>query len=74
MMTDDIRTINEQKIRESFSKNMELHLVKTNGEWRNGTILEVSADFFLFEDFVNGKEAIFFSELVKVKPYMEDEA
>ena len=72
-MTQDIRTINEEKIREANSKSIKIHLVKTNGEWRNGFVVETSAEFFIFEDVINGKDPIFFSELKRVEPYIEEE-
>lgn len=70
---EDDTTINEQKIRESFNSNLKLHLLKLNGEWRNGYVKEVASNFFIFEDAVNGKEALFFFELKKVEPYMREE-
>ena len=70
-MTEDNKT-NEEKILLSFQKAIKLHLLLKNGDWRNGYVKELSSDFFVFTDDVNGSEPIFFMELKKVEPYLEE--
>ena len=71
-MNDENRKLNEEKIYEAFSKGIKLHLILRDNSWRNGFVREISADFFIFDDRENGKEPIFFLELVKAEPYMEE--
>jgi len=72
-MENDTRTINEEKINSAFKNSTKLHLVLKNKNFRNGYIKELGADFFIFEDDINGREAIFFLELHNVEPYMVEE-
>jgi len=71
-MSDEIRKINKEKILTAFSGKIKLHISLKDGSWRNGFVFETSADFFIFEDNVNGKESIFFLELKEVHPYLEE--
>ena len=69
----DMRKLNEEKVLLGFSKKIKLHLVLQDNTWRNGFVTEMSADYFLFEDAVNGVEPIFFLDLKRVEPYSEDD-
>ncbi len=69
MKNEDMK-INEEKINKAFNSNLKIHIDLRDGSWRNGYIKEISADFFMFEDMVNGEEPIFFLELKKVEPYL----
>lgn len=64
--------VNEQKLLKAFNSNLKLHIVLKDKTWRNGFVKELKADFFLFEDKINGIEPIFFLELLKVEPYLEE--
>jgi len=72
-MKNDIIQINKEKINYSHSKNLKIHIKLKDETWRNGFIKEIEADFFIFDDKVNGSEAIFFIEVETVKPYTERE-
>jgi len=63
----------KEKISFAFKKKIKAHIILKDKTWRNGFVKDISADFFIFEDDINGKEAIFFLELVNVEPFMEDE-
>ena len=71
VMNNEIKKLNEEKIAEAFSKDIKLHISLKDESWRNGFVKEVSDSFFIFDDVVNGKEAIFFLELKEVSPYLE---
>ena len=71
-MVDDNKTLNIEKIKEAYYKSIKLHLVLKNKDWRNGYVKELSADFFVFRDDVNGEQPIFFLELHKVEPYLKE--
>jgi len=75
MMKDEneIRKLNEEKIRLAKENHTKIHLILRDKTWRNGYVKEISGDFFIFEDDVNGNEPIFFLELSKVEPYIEPE-
>lgn len=73
MMKDEIRKLNEEKIRLAKENHTKIHLILRDKTWRNGYVKEISGDFFIFEDDVNGDEPIFFLELSKVEPYIEPE-
>ena len=53
-----------------FNKKIIVHVIKTSGTFYNGLILEISKDFFIINDRVNGKQFVFFNELKKpIEPY-----
>lgn len=62
---------NETKRAEYFlDKKIAVHIIKTSGEWMNGTIKNVSEDFFILDDRIKGEQFIYFSELKKpIEPY-----
>jgi len=62
--------INQELIKESYSKKIKLHITLNNNTWRNGYVKSVYADFFEFKDTENPLEAFFFIELKKVEPYI----
>ncbi len=70
-MKDEIRKLNEEKIKEAKENSTKLHLILKDKTWRNGYVKEIKADFFIFEDSINGQEPIFFLELNKVEPYIK---
>ena len=66
--TEDIELI-KQKVQTHFEKNFLLHCSFKNGMWKNGKILEVSADFFILDEMFDGEMAVFFKELREVSTY-----
>ena len=46
-----------------------VHLVYRNGKWKNGVIVEIRADFFILDEFVEGKVIVFFQELIAMPPF-----
>ena len=71
MNNDTIDTIKE-KINSAFINTTKLHIVLKDKFWRNGFVVEQSADFFIFDDVIQGQEPIFFLEVAKVEPYFEN--
>lgn len=54
-----------------FNKRTIVHIAKKSGIFFNGLILEISKDFFIINDRVNGKQFVFFNELKKpIEPYI----
>ena len=48
-----------------------VHVDFRQGYWKNGKILEVSSDFFLLEERLEGRMPIFFIEINDIKPFKE---
>ena len=63
--------INKKLIQTAYSKNIKVHIKLTDESWRNGFVLNITPDFFIFQDPVNGDESIFFLVLDKVEPYLK---
>ena len=65
------KTINEKLIQTAYSKQIKLHLILTNGTWRNGFVVKTYADFFEFKDTENPLEVFFYIQIKKVEPFTE---
>ena len=63
--------LKEAKINSALKNSTKLHLNLKDRTFRNGYVIKLGADFFLFHDDVNGNEPIFFLELYNVEPVME---
>jgi hypothetical protein len=63
---------NNEKIILSHKKGLKIHLSLKDKTWRNGIVIDIKPDFFMFLDEVSGEEPIFFLELHNVEPYTED--
>ena len=57
-----------------FYKNMTLvHISLKNGFWKRGYITELSADFFMLDETLEGLQPIFFQELKNIEPWRKRE-
>ena len=73
-MQNEDTNINEEKIKEAYSKQIEIHITLKDGSWRNGFVKKIHPDFFEFWDWINKEnEPVFFMELHKVQPRIEEE-
>jgi len=72
-MVNENEEKNERKIFLAWKNNIKLHITLSDNSWRNGYVFDMSADFFFFEDKVNGREPIFFLDLKRVEPYNEQD-
>lgn len=72
MKTNEEMKLDEEKIYSAFRNKIKLHLSLQDRSWRNGIVKEVLGSWFMFEDEENGEEPIFFLELRKVEPFLED--
>lgn len=61
----------EDKIRLFFSKSLPIHISKKNGEWLNGSIIEVGSNFLLLKEFKLNDMLVFFSEIAEVEQFRE---
>ena len=48
-----------------FKRKVKVHILKKEGIFFNGLIVELSKKFFIIEDRLNGKQFVMFSELAK---------
>ncbi len=64
-------TINKKVILTALDSKLKLHIKLTDGQWRNGYVVKVETDFFIFNDMLNGDEPTFFLQLEKVEPFVE---
>lgn len=47
------------------------HITLKNGWWRRGVILEITDSYLVLEEFILGKETIFFNEIYALEPKRE---
>jgi hypothetical protein len=63
---------NEVIARYFSSNNFKAHIVRKNGKFSNGLIKEVSPEFFIIDDVVEGHQVVFFAELKNdIEEYQE---
>lgn len=60
---------NEQLIRLAYSRQIKVHLILKDGTWRNGFVMQVTADFFNFKDAENDEEPFFYIQVADVQPF-----
>jgi hypothetical protein len=65
-MNEMIRT----KIQTFFDKERPVHVDTKSGKWYNGFIREISADFFIINEFKFGEVPVFFLEVTDVTPFV----
>lgn len=73
MNDEDMIKLNEQKILVAFNQQIKIHIVLKDKSWRNGFVKELKADFFMFNDSEDGFEPLFFLDVFKVEPFMEEQ-
>lgn len=53
-------------------KKIPVHITKSNGEWLNGFIEEVSDDFLMIKEFKKELMPVFFLEIINIETYKEE--
>lgn len=66
-MTED--KMIEDRARVYSSKTIPVHITKTDGEWLNGFIEEVSSDFLMLKEFKKGLMPVFFLQIKNIETY-----
>lgn len=65
---------NEIRMKESYENNSIIHITLIDGTWRNGVIISISKNYFVFQDRENKfEEAFFLHELKNIEPYITKE-
>lgn len=64
----DVKTL--QKKVDYFFKSKEcVHVKFKRGFWKNGYVTEISADFFILDELIEGDMPVFFMEIKDVEKY-----
>ena len=62
----------QQKVKHYKELGVPIHLKYKKGFWKNGHILEISADFFMINEFLEGEFPVFFLELEYIEEYKKE--
>ncbi len=67
----DEKTIKDRA--EVYSKKqIPVHITKYDGEWLNGFITEVNADFLMINEFKKELMPVFFKEIINIETYTRE--
>jgi hypothetical protein len=66
--TEDIITL-KKKADAYWVLERLVHIKFTKGFWKRGIIKEVKQEFFILEERMEGKIAVFFSEIKDIQPF-----
>jgi len=59
----------KQKVDFYYKNSKAVHINLKKGSWKNGYIKEVSADFFMLDEFLEGLKPVFFLEIKDIDVY-----
>lgn len=66
---DEEAKIISNKVNYYFENGIAVHIGFKKGYWKRGFIKEVGADFFLLQEFIEGKMPVFYIEVEKIEEY-----
>ncbi len=58
-----------QKANHFFKQKKPIHIKYKKGFWKRGKILEIFKDFFVLDEFIEGKKDVFFLEIYDINEY-----
>lgn len=61
----------KEELKEVLNNNQVIHLKLKDNSWRNGKVVRIENNYFVFKDFKNKEEGFFFHEVVKISPYIK---
>lgn len=61
----------KEELKEVLNNNQVIHLKLKDNSWRNGKIVRIENNYFVFKDFKNKEEGFFFHEVVRISPYIK---
>lgn len=64
-------TLLQKKATVYFNRGEKVHISFKKGHWKRGIIQEVSADFFMLNETLEGMMPIFFLEIKDIRPYVD---
>lgn len=71
-MNDDELKILHGKAKYFYDAGRPVHIKFKKGYWKNGNITELSSDFFIIDEFLEGNLPVFFLEIEKIDEYTKD--
>ena len=63
----EINEITKKKVRYFFDNKIIVHIIKHNGFFHNGIILEIGGDLIILDDEKNGSMPIYFLEIKEIE-------
>ena len=58
-----------QKANHFFQQNKSIHIKYKKGFWKRGKILQILNDFFIIDEFMEGRKSVFFLEIYDIEEY-----
>lgn len=72
MNDNDNEEILRKKVGVFFKQQIPIHIkFKKKSHWMRGYILELSADYFVLNEFIQGEQPVFFVECETIEPYQQ---
>lgn len=68
-MNDDKRTMLQKKADAFYVLKEKVHVSYISGHWARGLIVEISSDFFILDENLEGKIPIFFQEIKDISKF-----
>ena len=72
MLNEDVNEevrLMRQKVNHFFKQKKPIHIKYKKGFWKRGKILEILKDFFVLDEFIEGKKEVFFLEIYDINEY-----
>ncbi len=69
MTNDTNEELIRQRVNYFFNIKKAVHIKFKKGNWKNGEIIEISSDFFMLDEFLEGPQPIFFLQIEDIDPY-----
>jgi len=69
---DEDKDLLREKANYFYKNNLPVHVIKKNKEWLNGTITEISADFFILKENKEGEVPVFYLEIFDIEKFKEE--
>ena len=66
-MNDETREIMREKAKFFMNQNIAVHISKKNNFFHNGIIKEISSDFLIIVDEVEGELPVFYQEIFEIQ-------
>jgi hypothetical protein len=71
-MLDENEMLMRKKVQFFYDSKEAVHVSYKKGYWKNGYIKEISYDFFIIDDFMDGDIPVFYLELNDISIYTPD--
>ena len=72
-MTEVNEELLKQKVNAYYKSGTIVHISFKKGYWKRGMILELSSDFFMLQERLEGEMPVFFSEIEDIAKFIPKE-